>query len=798
MSKSRFIVPVVFVWLASLGLPWVAWAQTTGPTVHIHDVEPPQSVTPQTGGLPGLFLRATFSLLDDKGSVMKSDIENATLRLAGDTYTSKFSKLEDDQPVVLLVDTSGTMSVGSAFNDFRTLRDSVTRALGSAPQGASFALIPFSDRAPTAVEFTTDKDRLGKALKALRPEYGKQACLNDALYEAIDKLSNAPGRRAVIAVTASADSCATRSQEMVVDFAKQNNVELYAVGVDGYTTTSQELEGFTQPTGGLSEMRTVAEANFALDNLIGVLGNQWQAVWVVYPSEGPQTAELDVKLPDATVASGSLAFVSDRTYERPPTVEVAGTAQSTLGGVRFNLDLINQETIAAVDVDLVSKLTGRSVYQERVTELTDHILIPPQGLVQGGDYSLTLTTLDAQGNVLFAAPPVEFRYEPAQPSIAARVDQWPSATVPFFVVSANVQNLEGVAKYRLWLEQQEGSAPVRGTEVTVPAGEPLRLPVNGVRSGNYILRVQALDAADQVLVDSGDLKVAYRAPSAVARLVATLQGSTFAVVGVCGLGALAIVGLGALVVFLIPRGRGMKNVELALPEKGRRQARPAGPATPPASPAPPPKEAVSPRPVAEAKPAPVSQPRPAAAPPAPAEPKPGVQPRPAAASPAQAGPKPAAQARPAPEQPAPVEPRPASAQAPRPSPGPAAAPPAQAAAAPRPSGVLAEVSMAEPGIAAFHSEIRKSPYRIGRGTDNDAVLPVDRTSGVSGNHCVLAFADGRWSVQDDKSTFGTTVNGETIPKGVPFPLEDGAVIGLGPRVRIRFQVVSGSSQGAPS
>ena len=245
----------LLVLLPGLGLSQAAQAQTGGPGIHIHAVDPPQSVIPEAGGLPGLLLRATFSLLDANGTIMTSEIENATLRLGGDLYSSKFSKLETDWSVVLLVDTSGTMNIGSGFNDFRGIRDSLGRAIANAPENASFALIPFSDRAPTAVEFTTDREKLGNALKALRPEGGKQACLNDGLYEAIAKLSNAPGRRAVFAVTASADSCATRSTQMVVDFANQNDVELYAVGIDGYTITPQELEGFTQPTGGLSETR---------------------------------------------------------------------------------------------------------------------------------------------------------------------------------------------------------------------------------------------------------------------------------------------------------------------------------------------------------------------------------------------------------------------------------------------------------------------------------------------------------------------------------------------------------------
>ncbi|MBF8255754.1 MAG: hypothetical protein HW375_661 [Anaerolineales bacterium] len=584
MLRFRFVLLGALIWLATPGLSLVAQAQATGPTVHIHAVDPPQSVIPQTGGLPGLLLRATFSILDANGTIVPSEIENATLRLGGDLYSSKFSKLETEWSVVLLVDTSGTMNIGSGFNDFLRIRDSLTRALENAPDDASIALIPFSDRAPTAVEFTADREKLGSAIKALRPQGGRQACLNEGLYEAIAKLRDAPGRRAVFAVTASADSCATRSTQMVVDFANQNDVELYAVGVDGYTITPQELEAFTQPTGGLSETRGSSDLSFALDNQMGVLGNQWEAVWIVYPSEGPQTAELNLKLPDATVVAGALSFVSDRSYARPPAVAVAGTAQSTLGGVRFNLDIINPERIGAIDVNLVSKLTGRSVYQAQVTELTDSILLPSDDLVEDGEYTLTLTTLDEQGQVLSQTEPLDFRFEPLAPSLTATVQQWPTAETPYFVIGAAVQNLEGVASYRLWLEQDQGGAPIRGTEVTVPAGEELLLPVSGVRSGGYVVRAQALDTNDRILVESEGLKVAYQAPGAIARLVASMQGSIIAVLGVCGMGVVALVGLGALVVFLRPKSKGMKNVELALPEKARRSPRPVEPSPPPAAP----------------------------------------------------------------------------------------------------------------------------------------------------------------------------------------------------------------------
>ncbi|HEX9754734.1 MAG TPA: FHA domain-containing protein, partial [Gemmatimonadales bacterium] len=339
---------------------------------------------------------------------------------------------------------------------------------------------------------------------------------------------------------------------------------------------------------------------------------------------------------------------------------------------------------------------------------------------------------------------LEFRYEPLEPSLTATVLEWPTAGRPYFVISIAVQNLEGIERYRLWLENDQGSAPIRGTEVTFAAREALRVPVSGVRSGGYVVRVQALNRSDRILVESAELRVAYQAPGAIARLVASLQGSTVAVLGMCGLGVLAAVGLGALGWYLVPRGKGVRNVELVLPEKARRAPRPVEPASPPVEPL--------------------------------------VQ----------------ARAAPAPAHAAPAQPEPARAQPPRPAPAPAHPAVVQPAAAPKVSGILAVVSVTEPVIVRFQTEIRKSPFRIGRAADNDGVLPVDATSGVSGHHCVITVADGRWYVQDDKSKFGTTVNGQPIPKGEPFRLEDGALLGLGPKLRIQLRIVSRLAQGTPS
>ena len=84
--------------------------------------------------------------------------------------------------------------------------------------------------------------------------------------------------------------------------------------------------------------------------------------------------------------------------------------------------------------------------------------------------------------------------------------------------------------------------------------------------------------------------------------------------------------------------------------------------------------------------------------------------------------------------------------------------------------------------------IAKTSYTLGRRDGNDLVLQVDNKVGVSGRHATIKFLDGRFFIVDDKSTFGTFVNDLRLPSGATLPLDDGAIIGLGPKVKIQFRL----------
>jgi pSer/pThr/pTyr-binding forkhead associated (FHA) protein len=99
----------------------------------------------------------------------------------------------------------------------------------------------------------------------------------------------------------------------------------------------------------------------------------------------------------------------------------------------------------------------------------------------------------------------------------------------------------------------------------------------------------------------------------------------------------------------------------------------------------------------------------------------------------------------------------------------------------------AQLSLIEPAAPQFVIAMKHSPFTVGRRTGNDAVVPVDSASGVSGSHLTLIFEDGQYFALDEKSTYGTTVNGQSLTKGQRFPVPDGAVIGLGPKVKLQIR-----------
>ncbi|MFV2045188.1 MAG: VWA domain-containing protein, partial [Anaerolineales bacterium] len=462
--------------LYALGLLIPLGAAAQGSGIHIHETPDPQQVTTASGAV-GLSLQPSFSLLDSENQVMMAfEVESATIELEGNSFPALIQELDTPWTIVLLVDASRTMGGFAAAATFKNVRNTISSAIGGVPENTNIALLTFDDGVQTQLEFTQETDAVKAALRGVNAKSFGNSCLNNGLSEAVNKLSGAPGRRAVIVFTASADDCATRTTQEVVDLALRNGVQIYPVGLLGYTITQDALSALADPTGGLSELKDEGTLGFGFSNIMAVLNNQWTARATIYPSAGEQQAILTINLKDETVlTSPPITFVSAQDYVPPAEIYLKGNVQSTGEGILFNLDIVQAAVIRQLNVSIISKETGQSVLAQALISFSDVNALPAVGLIPGAEYSLIVNAIDAQGRVLSEAS-AEFKYEPPPAQLSITQVQEPTAEQESFRVIVSSQNVGGAVKHKAWLMEVESQVLVDGTEVTIPLGEPILIP----------------------------------------------------------------------------------------------------------------------------------------------------------------------------------------------------------------------------------------------------------------------------------------------------------------------------------
>jgi hypothetical protein len=521
-----------------------------------------------------LSLHPSFSLLDSDNQVMMAfEVENATIELEGNSFPAVIQELETPWSIVVLIDASRTMGGFATSATFKNVRNAISSAIGGVPENSNIAMLTFDDAVQTRVEFTQETDAVNAALRGVIAKGFGNSCLNNGLYEAVNKLSGAPGRRAVIAFTASADDCATRTAQEVVELAEQNGVQIYPVGLSGYTVTQDALDALADPTGGLSELKDEGTLGFGFSNIMAALNNQWTARSTVYPSAGEQQAVLTINLKDETVlTSPPITFTSAQDYVPPAEIHLRGKVQSTGEGILFNLDIVQQEVIRQLNVSIISNETGQSVLAQALISFSDVNTLPAVGLIPGAEYTLILSAIDSQGQLLSEAN-AEFKYEPPPAQLSIIEVQEPTDEQNAFLVIVSSQNVEGAVKHEARLIEEESQLLIEGTEVTIPLGEPILIPADDVDAGTYLVVVQALDSAGTVLAESPPARAVLTRQGFFKSLGNTVSGSALAIAGLTAFCLLSLAGVVALVWFVIPkRGQRDGTVELVMPQKERRQA----------------------------------------------------------------------------------------------------------------------------------------------------------------------------------------------------------------------------------
>src|SRR5579859_2803717 len=732
---------LVLLATVALLLPASASAQTGVAQAYINDILGPQEV-PTTAGLPGLSYEVDVTLLDGQQNVVSSvGVVTATLALTKNgSYPAQVQKQTAPWTMVVLLDASSTMGVFSASADYTQLRTQVSAAVGSLPDGYNISVEKFDALPATILDFTNAKDKVAQAIqKGFQPTTTGNACLNDAVYDAINNLSRAPGRRTLLLVTASLDGCG-KGADQALALAKQNHIQIYAVGMLGYkVNAAKDLEYLTKPTGGLAYAREAKDLKFALLNVQQALGLQWSAKATLYPSAGPETATVQLTLSDQTqISTQPVYFNVTKSFAQPPQINLRGAILSTLQGIRFGMDFVSPQLISQLKLNIIDKVTGNSILAQTLGQIQDTYDIPIVNLKVGSTYDVQVIALDKTGAQI-GTTGAEFQYQPPAAQFNITNVITPSQAAPYYTVQVESINLDGVVGYRAWLQTDGQTDIINLREVTV--GNPITVSTTSLKQGVYDIDVAAIDAAGKVLQTAAPQKLPpFTPPSSLDLALAFLLANPIWIALMGGVFCLALVALLVAVVIILPKPNARpKAVELYVPEVKHR-AQPID------------LEASRSQPVPRAAP---RRDAPDQSPPA----------------------RPAVAARDLPAR---------DVRAPRDiAPPQSMAEDRRAAPTGMPKACLSGYAPADLRVA---TTIGKSSYTIGRRDGNDLVLQVDNKVGVSGRHATIKFVDGRFFIVDDKSTFGTFVDDQRLPAGATLPLDDGAIIGLGPKVKIQFRL----------
>lgn len=739
------ILAMVLLLAAGLGATGAAVAQPgTNPLrLIVHRVEGPEEVTTEI--VPGLRVRVRFSVFDDvKGQPVAAkegggtdEGQPARLIVDGVTYERTATTFNEASTVVMLVDNSATFAPFSQSKNYELIREKTAEALKSF--GAKYvSVFAFNNLETRLTDYTLSVDEAVNALKKLRPVSQSRACLLQATNSVVNDLANWEGtsRKVLVIVTGSTDTCGGVELSALAQSARDKGIEIYAVAIDGYAASDSELNAIAGPTGGVVESQTVeiGQLNISFDRVVGVVKNQWQTDFVIYPLQGEKTLELEVPFGALDVARGALPepILVPRDYPPPPRVSIPVQPEVTARQLKVDLQFENATLIRALKVDIIDKGTLRTSYSQVITEtVSDQLLLqwPAGALETGRTYELRITALSAEGLPFpNGQGVVEFNFDPAPPVVAARVLSTPTLEDPTIGLTVTVGNVFDLGGIQLLLRNDKIQPPQVITFTQAAPDGPFVLPVpETLPTGEYVVIVVAVDSTGNALAESAPQPLTLTAPSAIARLIFWLQQNPLVTGGIGLLGCLAVVGLVALTVgVVVARRRGqIRAVDIALPERAQVQA----PQT---------ESLVVNRPAASGR---------------------SPERRPAARS---------------------------------------AKPPADAASAQhtmisrvmkRRRPVL-ELTIAEPATLTFRAEVTKTPFTVGRKAGCDAVLPVEATSGVSGEHLKLVYIGDQWMALDEGSSYGSLIDNVEVPKGQPTPLHDGSLLGLGPRVKLKVRIKS--------
>lgn len=195
--------------------------------------------------------------------------------------------------VVLVIDTSGSMSEGQ-LADAQRAANRFAESLGN---GASIAIVAFSDKPEIVTGFTSDSAEIKNAIASLTAS--GETSLYDALVAAAKLVPASSGtRRSIVVLSDGGDTVSDSSFDAAVAALSKAGAPLYAVALKSAEYNPNALATLARETGGrLVPVTRSSDLTGLFESIAKEIGNTWT---VTYRSTKPRTADIELDIEATT------------------------------------------------------------------------------------------------------------------------------------------------------------------------------------------------------------------------------------------------------------------------------------------------------------------------------------------------------------------------------------------------------------------------------------------------------------------------------------------------------------------
>lgn len=196
----------------------------------------------------------TAVVFDQKGNFIR-DLGTGDVQLYEDGVLQQvdyFREASSDEgervplSIVLALDTSGSMNESMRF-----LQEAVLNFVYKLEEVDTAMVVSFNESVKGSAEFTGDLDRLERFVDGLQAWGGTS--LYDAIQYGLNRIRDAPGRKAIIVFSDGADTTSSIRDRDVVDYASAVEATVYCIGFKGSGpggSASGFLKKISKETGG--------------------------------------------------------------------------------------------------------------------------------------------------------------------------------------------------------------------------------------------------------------------------------------------------------------------------------------------------------------------------------------------------------------------------------------------------------------------------------------------------------------------------------------------------------------------